>query len=87
MNALRRWWAEEPVATRVGPIVVLIVGYLVTKGLVDEAAEELIIGIATALLGGGALLTARAKVWPEIKLPAAVLDLIRGDRDPDRPIE
>jgi len=85
MTALKRWWAEEPIATRVGPVVLLIVGYLVTKGVVDEATEELIVGIAGLLFGGGALLTARAKVWPEIKLPAAVLDLIRGDRD--RPIE
>ncbi|WP_280455634.1 hypothetical protein [Nocardia brasiliensis] len=84
MNALRKWWNEEPLATRVGPVVVLVVGYLVSKGFVDHATEDLIIGIAAAILGGGALVTARAKVWPELKLPAAVRALLRpvsGDED------
>ncbi|MFI6215624.1 hypothetical protein ACIBCD_26835 [Nocardia brasiliensis] len=84
MNALRKWWNEEPLAARVGPVVVLVVAYLVSKGFVDHATEDLIIGIAMAILGGGALVTARAKVWPEMKLPAAVRDLLRpvsGDED------
>lgn len=79
MNALKRWWNEEPIATRIGPVVVLIAGYLVTKGVIDEVTEELVIGIVGFLFGGGALLAARAKVSPLSKLIAAASDALRGD--------
>ncbi|MEV0367500.1 hypothetical protein [Nocardia fusca] len=87
MNALKKWWNEEPVAVRVGPIVVLVAGYLVYKGIIDATTEELIIGVAAALLGGGALVSARASVSPLAKLTGAALDLIRGNRAPDGPSE
>lgn len=81
MTALKKWWNEEPIATRIGPVVVLLVGYLVTKGVIDEATQELVIGIAAALLGGGALLAARAKVSPLAKLIVAASDMLRGGSD------
>lgn len=87
MNALKKWWNEEPIATRVGPVVVLVAGYLVYKGIIDATTEELIVGVAAVLLGGGALASARATVYPFAKLPGVVLDLLRGNRTPDGPSE
>ncbi|MBF6363220.1 hypothetical protein IU447_24190 [Nocardia farcinica] len=80
MTALKKWWNDEPVATRVGPLIVLIAGYLVYRGVIDETTQELIIGIAAILLGGGAVAVARAKVSPLAKLTDAALDLIRPDK-------
>lgn len=87
MNALKKWWNEEPIATRVGPVVALIAGYLLYKGVIDAATEELVIGIVGVLLGGSALVSARSTVFPLAKLGAAALDAIRGDRLRDRPSE
>lgn len=87
MTALKKWWNEEPVATRVGPVVALIAGYLLYKGVIDAATEDLVIGIAGVLFGGTALLSARSTVLPLAKLGAAALDAIRGERLRDRPSE
>lgn len=87
MNALKKWWNEEPIATRLGPVIVLVAGYLVYKGIIDATTQELIIGVAAALLGGGALASARASVSPLAKLTGAALDLIRGNRTSDGPSE
>ena len=87
MNALKKWWNEEPIATRLGPVIVLVAGYLVYKGIIDATTEELVIGIAAALFGGTALVSARASVSPLAKLTGAALDLLRGSREPERPME
>ncbi len=80
MNALKRWWNEEPIATRVGPIVVLVAGYLVYRGVIDAQTQELIVGIAAVLFGGTAVAAARSKVFATANLPGMVLDFLRGRR-------
>jgi len=80
MNALRKWWDEEPIATRVGPIVALVAGYLVYRGVIDTQTQELVVGIAAILFGGTAVAAARSKVFAEARLPGIVLDFLRGGR-------
>ncbi|MGI5223073.1 hypothetical protein [Nocardia sp. CA-290969] len=87
MTALKKWWNEEPIASRIGPVVALIAGYLLYKGVIDAATEELVIGVVGLLLGGTALVSARSTVFPFAKLGAAALDAIRGERLRDRPSE
>uniref|UniRef100_UPI003F499019 hypothetical protein n=1 Tax=Nocardia suismassiliense TaxID=2077092 RepID=UPI003F499019 len=54
----------EPVATRIGPAGVLIVGYLVTRGVLDGDTAQLIAALVAILLGGGTIAAARALVTP-----------------------
>ncbi|WP_280410678.1 hypothetical protein [Nocardia asiatica] len=72
MSALANWIKAqlkgEPLATRVGPALLLIVGYLVTRGVIDDDLGQLIAAVVTLLLGGGALAAARALVTPMSKL-------------------
>ncbi|MGY2019408.1 hypothetical protein [Nocardia gipuzkoensis] len=58
----------EPLATRVGPALLLIVGYLVTRGVIDGDLGQLIAAVVTVLVGGSALAAARALVTPMSKL-------------------
>jgi hypothetical protein len=72
MSALVDWIKAqlkgEPLATRVGPALLLIVGYLVTRGVLDEDLGQLIAAVVTVLIGGTALAAARALVTPMSKL-------------------
>ncbi len=80
MNALRKWWNEEPIATRVGSIIILVAGYLVYRGVIDTQTQDLIVGIAAILFGGAGVVAARSKVFATAKLPGLVLDFLRGRR-------
>ncbi|MBF6459791.1 hypothetical protein IU433_12165 [Nocardia puris] len=56
--------AREPVAVRLVPALLAIVAYLVTRGTIDDQLGELLIALVVALLGGGAIAGARARVTP-----------------------
>ncbi|KIQ15341.1 hypothetical protein [Rhodococcus sp. MEB064] len=71
MSALARLRAYEPVRLYVYPLLLVLVGLLVTRGAIDSSVGDLIIAATAAILGIGAAETARAKVTPEAK----VLDL------------
>jgi hypothetical protein len=58
----------EPLASRVGPALLLVVGYLVTRGVIDNDLGQLIAAVVTILIGGSALAAARALVTPMSKL-------------------
>lgn len=62
---LQQLLGDEPVITRVGPVIVLVAAFLAARGLLDGSTVELIVGIVAALGGGGALITARGKVTPD----------------------
>ncbi|WP_327100076.1 hypothetical protein OIE68_15630 [Nocardia vinacea] len=64
VDSIRIWLAGEPLAARVGPALLLIVGYLVTRGVVDNDLGQLIAAVVTVLLGGGAVAATRALVTP-----------------------
>lgn len=64
MDKVLSWLDSEPVATRVGPVVLLIVGYLLTKGTVDQDTTDLVLGIVAAILGVGGVAAARGAVIP-----------------------
>lgn len=68
MNRLRTLFREEPIATRVGPAVVLIAGYLLTRGVIDSDTADLITALVALIAGGGAVVGARALVFPMAKL-------------------
>ncbi|WP_378735426.1 hypothetical protein [Nocardia brasiliensis] len=56
--------AREPVAVRLAPVLVAVVAYLVTRGTIDGALGELLVAAVVAVLGGGAIAGARARVDP-----------------------
>lgn len=72
MRALVDWinaqLKGEPLATRIGPALLLVVGYLVTRGVIDDDLGQLIAAVVTVLVGGTALAAARALVTPMSKL-------------------
>lgn len=55
--------AREPVAVRVLPVLLATIAYLVTRGTIDGEFGELLVALALAVLGGGAVVGARARVW------------------------
>lgn len=56
--------AREPVAVRLVPALLAIVAYLVARGTIDDQLGELLVALVVALLGGGAIAGARARVTP-----------------------
>lgn len=73
-----RVWARlktEPVARNLSPVLLAAAAYLVWRDGGDPA--DIIAALVVALGGGTAVVAARAKVFPAVKLPQAVLDLIR----------
>ena len=64
IGRLAEFVEREPVAARLGPVLLAIVGYLVTRGTIDNQLGELLVAIVVALFGGGALAAARARVTP-----------------------
>ncbi|RBO87016.1 hypothetical protein [Nocardia puris] len=64
MNRLRQLLADEPLLTRVGPAVALLVAYLLARGVIDSSTADLVVGIVGVLVGGGVMASARSKVTP-----------------------
>ncbi|OZF09806.1 hypothetical protein CH300_00045 [Rhodococcus sp. 15-1154-1] len=71
MSILTKLRAYEPVRLYVYPLLVILVGLLVGKGVIDASVGDLVTAAVTALLGITAAEAARSKVTPEAK----VLDL------------
>lgn len=71
MTILAKLRTYEPVRLYVYPLLVILVGVLVAKGVIDASVGDLVTAAVTALLGITAAEAARAKVTPEAK----VLDL------------
>jgi hypothetical protein len=65
---IKRLLGDEPVVKTLGPAVVAIAAYLVTRGVIDSDTGQLIAAIIAALGGGGAIAIARAMVTPMSKL-------------------
>lgn len=70
-NSIMSLLDSEPVLTRVGPIVLAVVLYLVAKGILDQDTADLFVAVAGAVVGGGAVVGARAAVTPAAKLPGS----------------
>lgn len=68
MSNVVSWIESEPVLTRVGPAVLLIVGFLVARGVIDRDTYDMVLGVVGLILGGGGLAGARAAVTPTAKL-------------------
>lgn len=64
LNRLVELAAREPVAVRLVPALLAIVGYLVARGTIDNQFGELLVALIVAVLGGGAIVGARARVDP-----------------------
>jgi len=60
---------SEPVRTILYPLVVILFGVLVTRGIIDSSTAGILAAVVAALLGVTATETARAKVVPLAKLP------------------
>lgn len=63
MDALKKLLGDEPLITRLGPVILAIVAYLVTRGVVDTDTADLITAVVVAIGGGGLLAAARGIVW------------------------
>lgn len=72
---MKNWIAtllgDEPVIASIGPVIILVAGYLFARGWLDSDTAQLIIGVVTAIGGGGAVLGARTLVTPTAKLPGS----------------
>lgn len=55
---------SEPVRTLAYPVLLALVGYLVTKGFVDGETGDIIIGALAGLVGAGGIEGARNRVTP-----------------------
>jgi len=60
---------SEPVRTRLYPVVVILIGYLVTRGVLDNDTANLVASIAAAILGVGAVEATRVAVVPKAMMP------------------
>lgn len=69
MNAVKKWFTHEPIATQIGPVVVAFVAYLVARGVVSSDDIDQIAAIVAAVGGVGGIFGARALVAPTAKLP------------------
>jgi len=67
VNAITKVLNSEPILTRMSPVLGLLAIYLIGKYVTDADLANLLLGIATIVLGGGAMVTARAKVRPLAK--------------------
>lgn len=94
MTLLAKLRAYEPIRLYVYPLLVVLVGSLLARGIIDGATAELIRGLLEALavgvLGISAAEAARAQVTPEAKVielgtavAADAIDAVRNGREID----
>lgn len=76
MTILSKLRNSEPVRLYVYPILAVLVGVLVARGVIDDQAADLITGAVALILGVGAAEAARAKVTPAGKVAEAVSDVV-----------
>lgn len=73
--------ANEPLRLILWPIILGLVGYLVTKGTIDTNAADLITAVALLILGGSGIEAARMRVTAGahvIDAVAATIEQVRG---------
>lgn len=68
MDKILAWMDSEPVITRIGPLVTLVVAYLLARGAIDRNTYDFVLAVASLLLGVGGIAGARAAVTPTMKL-------------------
>ncbi len=71
MNAILSTVRSEPIRTILYPLLAILVGVLVARGVVDQSGADIITGVVAALLGIPAAEAARNRVTPWPKIPAA----------------
>ncbi|MFC9769076.1 hypothetical protein [Rhodococcus jostii] len=76
MNVLRTLRNSEPVRLYVYPILAVLIGILVARGVIDAEAADLITGAVALILGVGATEAARAKVTPAGRVTDAVTAVV-----------
>lgn len=65
--------AYEPLRLAVYPVLVLVAGILVTRGVLDSDAANLVIAAVALLLGIPATEVARAKVTPQAQVKDVIV--------------
>ncbi|WP_072689248.1 hypothetical protein [Rhodococcus marinonascens] len=75
MSILTTLRESEPVRLYVYPILVVLVGVLLARGVIDAQIADLITAAATGILGITAAEAARAKVTPAARVAEAVVDV------------
>lgn len=71
MNAIMSTIRSEPIRTLLYPILVVVIGALVAKGVLSDFSADTIVAIVAAVLGIPAAETARSQVWAAVNLPRA----------------
>lgn len=59
---------SEPVRMLLHPLILALVAYLVTKGILDSNTSQIVLAVVAAVLGIPAVEAARARVTP-VKTP------------------
>lgn len=67
---MRDLWEREPVRAAIYPIILLIVGFLTARGVVDGETGAFILALAALILGAVGVEVARSKVTPDDKSDA-----------------
>jgi hypothetical protein len=78
MSKLLSTLRAEPIRAILYPLLAILVGVLVARGLVDQFSADIIIGIVGAVLGVPAAEAARAKVSPVARPVAGMPSGERG---------
>lgn len=68
LNSMMSLIRSEPIRTILYPLLAILVGVLVARGVVDQSGADIITGIVAALLGIPAAEAARMRVTPVAKL-------------------
>ncbi|MCF3941312.1 hypothetical protein [Gordonia tangerina] len=75
MSILKKLWAYEPVRLVLYSVIVAVVGYFVTRGVLNKDLADLLIIPAIAVVMGVPLTeVARSKVTPQVKVPDIITE-------------
>lgn len=72
MKFLAKLKDSEPLRLYVYPVLVVLLGVAVTRGVVDQSVADMLLPLVGLLIGVPAVEIARAKVTPQAKLPDIV---------------
>jgi len=68
MNKVLSVVRSEPIRAILYPVLLILIGALVAKGVLTDFSSDIVIGLIGAVLGIPAAEAARSKVWPSAKL-------------------
>jgi hypothetical protein len=74
MNKILSTIRSEPIRAILYPVLVILIGTLVTKGILTDFSSDIVIGLIGAVLGVPAAEAARSKVWSPASVAKLTID-------------